>query len=371
MALRGVHYPALHMMLKKLSNSLNYPKYKNHRIVIYPCLLLGLVLGLFGLIGPNPVTAMHKGTHEARVAGLQVMQWGNFHASLASIRTPNTLSRQVLISPFPVAQATSSSVPAPTQAPIQTLVPQPLPTPASAVLPNATQVPVSDSQFTTLSPGSKLPTEDECTSRVRRSLWEPRPENTVANQYKLQPGDFTLVPWSIESNGLDINADAFRQRITGNFTGTTDEILQWGSCKWGFDEDIVRAVAVQESFWRMSTTGNKSTDASRCVAGAIPNPDCPESFGLLQIRHVHHKITYPASEKSTAFNVDYALGWRRACYEGYVDWLTQQEPDYMAGDEWGCIGFGSTGSWYDEEAQDYIEKVQAYYKEKKWAQPGF
>ena len=29
-------------------------------------------------------------------------------------------------------------------------------------------------------------------------------------------------------------------RVTGNFTGTTDMILQWAACKWGIDEDIVR-----------------------------------------------------------------------------------------------------------------------------------
>ena len=29
--------------------------------------------------------------------------------------------------------------------------------------------------------------------------------------------------------------------VTGIFTGTTDDIIQWASCKWGIDEDIIRA----------------------------------------------------------------------------------------------------------------------------------
>ena len=28
----------------------------------------------------------------------------------------------------------------------------------------------------------------------------------------------------------------FVPRIDGKFTGTTDAILSWGSCKWGLDE---------------------------------------------------------------------------------------------------------------------------------------
>jgi len=55
---------------------------------------------------------------------------------------------------------------------------------------------------------------------------------------------------------MDPAADTFARRIDGNFTGTTDEIIRWGACKWGFDEDIVRAVAVNESYWRQSQLGD-------------------------------------------------------------------------------------------------------------------
>ena len=42
----------------------------------------------------------------------------------------------------------------------------------------------------------------------------------------------------------------------GNFTGTTTEIFQWAACKWGIDEDTLRAVAVQESDWHQSAVGD-------------------------------------------------------------------------------------------------------------------
>ena len=69
---------------------------------------------------------------------------------------------------------------------------------------------------------------------------------------------------------------SYVSRVDGNFTGTTDEILQWGACKWGFDEDLVRAVAVVESWWRQSTVGDNGA-----------------SYGLLQVRTTVHTGTFP------------------------------------------------------------------------------
>jgi autotransporter family porin len=150
-------------------------------------------------------------------------------------------------------------------------------------------------------------------------------------------------------------------RIDGSFTGTTDEIIQWGACKWGFDEDIVRAVAAQESWWRQSTKGDF-------------NGSDYESYGLLQVRRTSHVGTYPMSEQSTPFNVDFALAWRRACYEGYFTWI----PASAKGDEWGCIGLWYSGKWYDGDvntaysgANWYIGKVKQYLAEKPWLKSDF
>src|SRR5215468_6456702 len=99
----------------------------------------------------------------------------------------------------------------------------------------------TNGSFTTLPPGSALPSDAECAARVRRSSWEPRPENEVANHTNVYEQGGRL-------KGSDLRRSGYEQRVTGNFTGTTDEIIQWGACKWGIDENIIRAQAVRESY---------------------------------------------------------------------------------------------------------------------------
>jgi hypothetical protein len=212
--------------------------------------------------------------------------------------------------------------------------------------------------FVTVGPGSVLPSGGACEALVTRSSFEPRPENAAANQYVAVPGvDFSLSAWD-GYFGMNPAADALRRRIDGNFRGTTDEIIRWGACKWGFDEQVVRAVAVAESTWRQSTAGD--------VVGGVP-----QSFGLLQVKRTAHVGSYPASAKSTAWNVDYALAYRRACFEGWVEWLGQLDARYAAGDEWGCVGHWASGGWKDPAANAYVADVQRHLAERPWLKAGF
>ncbi len=199
-------------------------------------------------------------------------------------------------------------------------------------------------RFATLPPGSTLPAEEQCTAMLQRSSWEPRPANIVANA---TPG----VP--LLGGGVP-GVDA--ARVTGAFSGTTDEILRWAACKWGFDEDTVRAVAVQESSWRQAMVGD----------GGL-------SFGIMQVKRTAHPGTFPLARDSTAFNVDYALAWRRACYDGNFSWLNgpSKRGGYQRGDEWGCIGAWFSGDWYDDGARDYIQRVRGHHIAKPWLRPGF
>jgi hypothetical protein len=199
----------------------------------------------------------------------------------------------------------------------------------------------ADLYFATRPPGSALPSGAECASRVRRHPWEPRPENVTANHttgHTVGPidgasaeGNRTLVP-----------------RIDGNFTGTTDEIIQWGACKWGLDEDVLRAQAVVESNWYQSVVG-----------------DAGQSFGLLQIKASAHPGTFPASRDSTAFNVDYAAAGWRLCYEGQLWWPSSR------GELWGCIGSHFSGGWMDAGALGYIETMKRALAERRWVAWGY
>jgi len=192
--------------------------------------------------------------------------------------------------------------------------------------------------FHTLPPGSVLPSDDDCARRVDRNPWEPRPANAEANR-RVPPGPLATRTWG------GPQTDALQARVTGAFTGTTDEILQWASCKWGLDTDVARAQAEQESDWRQSTKGD----------GGV-------SLGLLQIKSTYWYGTAPWSALSTAYNADWTLGKWRACFEGLI------VGEQGRGNLWGCVGYHYTGLWLDPLARKYIGWVKNYLGRKDWLQ---
>lgn len=144
----------------------------------------------------------------------------------------------------------------------------------------------------------------------------------------------------------------FRQRVTGDFTGTTDELLQWAACKWGFAPDVVRAEAAVATRWHQT-----------------PN-------GLLRLELPRWQSAWPAARDSTAFGLDVALSWQRSCYEGYLDALgvttTLLTPtSYVPGDLMGCVGNLVSGGWYDPAAIDFESRVDQDAQLKSWDAPGF
>jgi hypothetical protein len=153
----------------------------------------------------------------------------------------------------------------------------------------------------------------------------------------------------------------FVPHIDGKFTGTTDAILAWGSCKWGLDAGLLRAVAVQESDWRQSTVSDESDNPKDCVSG--DTSPCPTSFGIMQLKHIYTPGSYPLSQQSTAFNVDYYGALIRSCYEG---WISYVDDDYGPGDIGGCVGWHFSGDWEDAGSERYIQHVHHYPDSKPW-----
>lgn len=222
------------------------------------------------------------------------------------------------------------------------------------------------SHFSTLPPGSPLPSDATCASEVRRAA-ETKSGNATYNSTR-----------GVQKN-LTGPYPTFA-RVDGNYTGTTDEILQWVACKWGIDEDVVRAQAAVESWWNQTSLGDWSTDPSRCApaypigidAAAHPG-QCPESVGILQVRYPYWSNGFPEAETSTAYNADYAYAEWRACFEGEQSWLNTVDRvgTYGPGDLWGCIGVWYSGRWYTTAATGYISAVQGDLAQKVWAQPSF
>jgi autotransporter family porin len=167
--------------------------------------------------------------------------------------------------------------------------------------------------------------------------------------------------------------------VSGNFTGTTDEILQWAACKWGFADDFVRAMAVHSTRWRQTAIGCWSTTSSDCPAGAATRTtgagtECGGCYGLLQIRWKYHPTTWPMARDSTAFSADYFLAYLRACFEGWIPHLARNAPaerPYRPDDEWACVGAVFTGDWYDASALNATAATRGYHETRPWTRPDF
>ena len=153
--------------------------------------------------------------------------------------------------------------------------------------------------------------------------------------------------------------------VTGNYTGTTTEIIQWAACKWGIDENTIRAAAVQESSWNMSEVGDNCG-----VAGEA-------SYGILQIKNKDCSGTlihggYPYTTQATALVVDWYAARMRSCYDGdFVGWLYngQTVDQIAAANGWdyvlrGCIGFHYSGDW--NPTQSYVQQVEQHLANQDW-----
>jgi autotransporter family porin len=218
-------------------------------------------------------------------------------------------------------------------------------------------------RFSTLPIGAALPSDSTCAREIRPAR-EVRPENAVANA----------------TRGVGGNSEF--PRVTGDYAGTTDEIIQWTACKWGIEVDVVRAQAAVESYWFQDHTGDFSTSSSTCVPGHQTlgadgyTGQCPQSIGILQDRFPYHRTAFATDNDatvSTSYNIDYAYAVWRNCFDGNDEWFNQFNPSkpYKAGDLWGCVGAWYSGRWYDPGAVSYISKVQSYLAQRIWETPGF
>jgi soluble lytic murein transglycosylase-like protein len=213
----------------------------------------------------------------------------------------------------------------------------------------ASPVPVGERAL--LAPvGAALPSDDEAAARVRRSGWEPRPGNETANHTVPSPSQLAEYRSRYVSDGGSRRFQELKARVSGDFTGTTDEIIQWVAWKWGLPVDVIRAEAVDESDWDMQAVGDRG-----------------RSFGIMQIKDTAQPGTYPMSRTSTAFNLDHYGFVIRAYYEDVHPWLR----DIEAGDYWGAIGAWWSGSYRDPGAEAYIDRVKEYLERRDWEKPGF
>jgi autotransporter family porin len=263
----------------------------------------------------------------------------------------NDAARVTASSTTPTVPPTTTQPPVPTtQPPVTSTQPPSTTTTTTTTTSPPTTTPPGSGRFATLPPGSALPSGAQCAARVRPAV-EIRPENAAANALRGSRANAnTRSDWS----GFN--------RVDGDFAGTTDEIIQWAACKWGIDEDIVRAQVIKESYWYQSANGDNG-----------------ESWGLGQVRVPYHQSAFQYAvnaRTSSAYNLDYTYASWRACYEGVYTWLNTVErgATYGPGDVWGCVGVWFSGRWYLND-NAYLnqtgDSVRWHYNNKTWTTPAF
>jgi sugar lactone lactonase YvrE len=164
--------------------------------------------------------------------------------------------------------------------------------------------------------------------------------------------------------------------VTGNYTGSTQEIIRWAACKWGVDEDWAYAETDEESGWEGSCaqqhggTGCRSggdcgnadgdsgsetanlgftmnshafttTNGSSVFVGdtgiGAANADgttCASqwsSYGIIQNKErLYEWMIYPMNGQSTAFSEDHRWAKWRACMNGNFSAWFSMNSDYLA-----------------------------------------
>jgi len=193
--------------------------------------------------------------------------------------------------------------------------------------------------------------DDQAAAMVQRSSWEPRPRNRAAT-HRMPTRAQLRVFWRQSQM-------PYARLVSGHFTGTTDEVLQWAAYKWGFAPGLLRAVAAVESWWEMSANGDNG-----------------DSFGLFQVRRPYHCQGKVCGWffHDAAFNADYYGAIVRSYYDGVQTWLNTVSGNgarYHRHDLWGSVGAWYAGRWRTAGALQYGRKVHRALRQRVWRAPYF
>ncbi len=307
-----------------------------------------------------------------------------------------------------------TATPTPTQVPTSTPTPVP-PTPTPTTAPTSTPTPTVPTptaqpsggptpvmHFNTLPPHAIPPAPTYCVQQVNaKPIPEAVPGNGQFNSVNAIPSTSSLVafhanpaPFKGDKQGIPgdyVNAD-------GAFAASTDMLIRWAACKWGIDEDTIRAQAETESGgWHANAPGDKKTSQSLCVQPAYPQLKiwnttvqlingqgvpcancCYQSWGLTQNKLYYEPTAWPMAANSTAFTLDLTYATERSCMNGnFATYFAsaQQQPNTYAADIasgnvqrilWGCVGQHFSGGWYDPGAQTYIAEVRTHLLNRDW-----
>lgn len=147
---------------------------------------------------------------------------------------------------------------------------------------------------------------------------------------------------------------------------TTTEIFSIGACRWGVREDLLRAVAVQESDWHQHG-GSFMAWSDRC-SGHSNGDDGFGSYGIMQTKNFNCSGGgdwggFPRSWYSTPFNVDLYGAAFRSCLETAF-WYSIPAGDSADRRERGCVGAWFSGSYAPDSS--YTNSVYGHLANRDW-----
>ena len=203
---------------------------------------------------------------------------------------------------------------------------------------------------------------------------------------------------------------------------STDMLIRWAACKWGIDEDTLRAQMWQESQWHMDAAGDaqagtvnpgqpgsctppgnsgQGTPMNTAIfnipivffnATEVMNQGgCFQSYGIGQEKVSFFTTEFPTISQSTAFAVDLRAGAERGCIKGDQQAYFTSNNTCTAGQtaghgtcsadvtncqggnaaactdlQNGCVATHVSGDWWGPLATSYFASIQTGITNKPW-----
>jgi hypothetical protein len=274
-------------------------------------------------------------------------------------------------------------------------------------------------------PGAALPSEASCAEQVNAfpiGEYAPWNQNDGTGYDSNQPPPEPVPGYFYTYAGGSALPSSDFANVDGAYAGTTDDVFRVYACKWGIDEDYVRAQALVESHWHQDCAaahggsgcneGGDLDNPAGCTKGLPVTPLTPDgqfcalegfggieapnqyaSWSILQNKVYYEWMTWPMMEQSTPFAVDYRYAEMRGCVNGdQYGYYHSQDPssatDYQNAviaatvdpsgtssiSSWtnlqylayGCIQTHFTGSWFDGLVDSYLDQFLSDLSSAPW-----
>jgi len=221
---------------------------------------------------------------------------------------------------------------------------------------------------------------------------EQRSGNATPNPYTgIAPNNY--IPSSAElsaflNNEVDSYGNGpaaqnpYHQYVTGGFSGTTDQIIEWAAEKWGINANWLRAEYVVESDWNQNQWSDLATVANVNAyppQSRVSATQVNQSTGLSSVKWNHPDVndsgtgTEPLRWKSTAFNADYQASQVRFYFDNPQGLRSAWgDSTYRPCENWLSIGgWYNPYPWNNAGQKSYIQSVKTVQVNRPWTQPGF